>query len=155
MKLDLPGTKSLSSVTETFLTSTRGEHVSIVPSAALPHSLSLQLWNSYLAFRAEKSKVAGCDVAPLLLRLLEPQHVAGFHCTTWCAVWAFAFFSFYFSRLCSPKTSYFLLQLTHLLSDSENAGDRWTLKGQSVTSDFPWFSLATLPPSVVFTCLHW
>lgn len=70
---DISGTKSLSPVTKSFLPavdclgilipSTRGKHISNMLSAAVPHSLSLWLWNLYLAFWAEKSKVAVCDAS--------------------------------------------------------------------------------------------
>lgn len=108
---DISGTKSLSPVTKSFLAavdclgilipSTRGKHISITLSAAVPHSPSLWLWNLYLAFWAEKSKVAVCDASSTAALYNMWQ---GFITQTQCVVWALSY-SFLFLILCTVCSS--------------------------------------------------
>lgn len=103
-------------------------------------------------------------LALLLLCILMLQHVAGFqHTNLMCCLGSSLQLSFSHVMYCIflltllpyKHASYFLLQLTHLFSDSEIASDHWTLKGQSLTSDFPWLRASSLVfPSATFLCLH-
>lgn len=149
---DISGTKSLSPVTKSFLPavdclgilipSTRGKHISITLSAAVPHSPSLWLWNLYLAFWAEKSKVAVCDASSTAALY---NMLAGFHHTNpMCCLGSFLqlsishfMYCMFFQTLLPYKHTSYLLQLIHLFSDSETASDCWTLTGQSSLQIFP------------------
>lgn len=167
---DLWGSKSLSPVTVSFVpavfglcvlkTSTQGEHVSMARGAAVPHSPSRWLWNLYLAFCAEKSKVAVCDGSSAAASYPDATTCGRLssHCLMCCLgsslQLSFPHFMYHIFLLTLhpyKPASYFLLRLPHLLSNS----DHWTLKGQSHTADFPWLRARRLVfPSAIFLCLH-